>query len=290
MEKPDADRSGQHTNGAGPIAGDQIDSGTPANFCAAQLVNPRDTGRSQLARVIDAANERAAREARAAGPRSRKRQKLTMRQHMWELAGHNKNYAHYTREYKVAATLSREQLDAIIAFKESMGADVTQKDLIRFSKIDDEERRGLAVDLFCQGLPIDQAIRRAAEQTPRVAEKPKTRKGAALTDEEWLEEYCKPVRSRIQDTAEFDNDAILWRRTIGARTLDVARHRHDVQQAFLKAQTPFADSFRQILFADQPKNWRVCETCDGLNAKYQGCPECNGRGYIVKMLWPDCKG
>jgi hypothetical protein len=197
-----------------------------------------------------------------------------------------KSYAHTTRSLKPALVLTEKQIRALCERDERGDhKPLTQKDLLKLSDIEHDETRAIAVELVSAGWSVITAIKEACART-NVTQNAKKRRGESLTDQQWLEASCARVRSRIQDSSRFDNDAVLWRRTVDSRRLDIAASRQEVEAAYSRSTSPFAGLFRSLLFIAHPRDWHVCEMCRGLNEDDPYCRECGGNGYRLKVLWP----
>jgi hypothetical protein len=108
-----------------------------------------------------------------------------------------------------------------------------------------------------------------------------------LTDDQWLETYCKRMLDVLPYKAAFRNDAILYRRIadkiIGFRT--------GTKKGLAEMKKPgengafFWNVFR-LVRTSHPMHWLLCSGCNGTghvpDKPNEQCKKCFGGGYQVK--------
>ena len=185
----------------------------------------------------------------------------------------------------LASTFTPEQLDELVE------SDISKADMLRIAEIEEEEVRDLIVKYVAAGnLGVDEAIERATastENAPKVAQEAialakKAVKEAEMSDDQWLVTCCAGVRERLQDTYEFDQDALLYRATVVARSEFLRRAKEPVLAALKLGWTPCRGVMRQVMFMLHPAQWLLCLDCAGRNLDHPECPGCRGLGYLYQ--------
>jgi hypothetical protein len=113
-------------------------------------------------------------------------------------------------------------------------------------------------------------------------------RNADMTDDEWLNTYCKKLLNALTFKAAFKRDAILYRRLSAA----LVKFRSSSKRPLFEAKKPgengqwYANVYR-VVRAAHPMHWFICDGCNGTGhkpeAREQPCTKCFGGGFKLKF-------
>ena len=180
-----------------------------------------------------------------------------------------------TRNYtRLAKALTDEQINLL------EGAEATRDDMLKIAAVEDPNVRNQVLEIFVYGNldSVEEAIEEATKDhssQPGTKEAPKENE---LNDAEWLMICCSDIRTRIQDTSDFDADALLYRHTAPARA-EVKKLAKDHVSASKARKTYLSNTMRRVMHLLHPAQWLLCMECDGQNVDNPNCEGCYGSGY-----------
>lgn len=157
----------------------------------------------------------------------------------------------------------------------------TQADLLKIANVADLTQRRQVMALYNAGQGLDEAIADVVA-APKVTEEIKAKvKQAELTDDIWLETYCKKFRSLLQNTESYDIDALAFRHTSSDRGVYRGKIKNVISESRHKKWTPAVAKMAAAAFMEHPNDWYLCHGCTGKNKANPNCAECHGCGYRV---------
>ena len=108
-----------------------------------------------------------------------------------------------------------------------------------------------------------------------------------MTDSEWLEAVCGKVRSRLGDTRAYDADALLYRKINTDRLEFKAKVQKHLDVIGYDGGGAFTRLIWNICNVAHPKDWRVCESCNGTDQGSDGssCQKCFPGGCGYRLTW-----
>ena len=226
----------------------------------------------------------------------------------------------FTKEVAAVLQVSPATADRIVTTAQMISdedatlltaAGVPKSSVDKIAALKDADAVKAAVNLAAAGKDVNEAIRVGKEvKAKKKAEKPakpkKTRKpkdgeapneeapkaeapkkAADMTDDVWLETYCKKLLDALPFKAAFRRDAILYRR-VAEKTV---AYRTATKKAIAEAKKVaengifFANLWR-VVRTSHPMNWLICDGCNGTghvaDDKTKQCNKCLGGGYKVK--------
>jgi ParB-like nuclease domain len=183
---------------------------------------------------------------------------------------------------RLAKTFTDVELDALGTTEQ-----ITKKALDKLAKIEDREKRAVAINLVAMGQSVDSAIAHANPVTPVTQKAVEDRREEEMPDLEWVESFCKKKRDQFQNPEAYDRSAFLYRHTRTERAALRARTRKEVYALHQAQPTSFTSIFAQLLYVAHPRDWFVCGACLGMNVDDPDCRECRGTGFKVKVEWPE---
>ena len=190
-------------------------------------------------------------------------------------------------DIKIAKTLTPEQLQDLDEVNAS------NDDMEKISKIENEFQRGRVITMFCgcEGQMKLDDIMAELVGNPTMVKLEAVAAEATLSDSEWLEKHCHKTRSKLQNTAIFDRDAVLYRSTRPDRAKFHAAMKKPALQLKAKGYHPFAAQLIRVIYVEHPNDWYICFECNGDNVDHPKCDVCHGTGYTLKCAeTPRVKG
>jgi ParB/RepB/Spo0J family partition protein len=153
------------------------------------------------------------------------------------------------REATAAKVLTPEQLQKLDE------ANASKEDMIKIAKIHNDFLRHGVVAMFCDSKgtqPVDQIIADCGG-SPTSVKLEAAPEENTMPDAQWLETYCVNLRSQLQDTNAFDQEALLYRATRAER----AKFAQKIKGAAGKVKAkggyrPFANLMLKLAFIEHP--------------------------------------
>jgi hypothetical protein len=174
--------------------------------------------------------------------------------------------------------------------------DVNRETLKKIAALKNDDHRRRVINLVLMDIPVDEAILDITSPPGQRVEHKQTRsippdipplqerKEEDLTDDEWVQTYCKDLFKRIPEPARkrFKTEAILYRHTRPARQEFAARTRQALAQSRQIDPGPFHFAMSRVVNFDHPSSWLVCGQCHGIGSIHiiGDCPGCHGHGFI----------
>jgi ParB/RepB/Spo0J family partition protein len=197
-------------------------------------------------------------------------------QQVQELTGCSR--AESFRDAAVARAFTTEELEEF-AYR-----GCSEKHLQMIAALDQPDDIRAAVRLVSLGYTPEEAIegaRSAAEAMRDDEDDP-----ARMSDARWLETQCTGCRSRLSNTAAFDQAALNYRMAVPAlKRLKGELGKMVREAARSKRYDPFTALVAKITSVKYPDEWPVCAMCSGTGQDSEEpdkwCSPCHGAGFYL---------
>jgi ParB/RepB/Spo0J family partition protein len=185
------------------------------------------------------------------------------------------------RDAAVARAFTTEQLEIL-----EQGGWGQEKYLKMIAELDQPDDIRGAIQLIAFGINPEEAVadvrKIVAERSENDGEDPHK-----MSDARWLEAECLACRSRLSNTAAFDQAALTYRKVRGALNI----FKHHIRAAVKsnirgKRYDPFTIMLHRMISVKHPDEWAVCAICNGSGQHPEQpdkwCEKCHGAGFFVE--------
>jgi hypothetical protein len=161
-----------------------------------------------------------------------------------------------------------------------------EKYLKMIAELDQPDDIRGAVNLIAFGMTPEEAVADVRKITAEreASDEEDERK---VSDSKWLEVQCSGCRSRLTNTAAFDQAALTYRKVRGA--LNIFKHHiNGAVKSNLRGKRydPFTIMLHRMISVKHPDKWSVCAICSGTGQNPEQpdkwCEKCHGAGFFVE--------